>query len=70
MSPSPNYQFYTEQALRIHGKDRFWYHVITVVLKNGTEQLFHGDIFSLRGPFTEIHHFSTRILNPLSPNSV
>ena len=33
MSPSPNYQFYTEQALRIHGKDRFWYHVITVVLK-------------------------------------
>ena len=33
MSPSPNYQFYTEQALGIHGKDRFWYHVITVVLK-------------------------------------
>ena len=23
MSPSPNYQFYTEQALGIHGKDRF-----------------------------------------------
>ena len=33
MSPSPNYQFYTEQALGIQGKDHFWYHVITVVLK-------------------------------------
>ena len=33
MSPSPNYRFYTEQALGIHGKDRFCYHVITVVLK-------------------------------------
>ena len=33
MSPSPNYQFYTEQALGIHGNYHFWHHVITVVLK-------------------------------------
>ena len=33
MSRSLNYQFYTQQALGIHGKDRFWYRVIIVVLK-------------------------------------